>query len=98
MAYCRNCGATIDEKAVICPKCGVSQQSDTDSGSIGYGILGFFIPIVGLILYLTWKDTKPKTAKSAGVGALVSFIMSLAFTFIYIMLVFVIFASIGMSY
>ncbi|HIW48815.1 MAG TPA: hypothetical protein H9687_06030 [Firmicutes bacterium] len=46
-----------------------------DSGSIGWGILGFCIPIVGLILFLVWKDQKPKTAKVAGIGALISFII-----------------------
>ena len=30
------------------------------------------IPVVGLILWLVWKDTKPQTAKAAGIGALVS--------------------------
>jgi hypothetical protein len=43
-----------------------------DSGSIGWGVLGFFIPLVGLILFLVWKDTKPKSAKAAGIGALIS--------------------------
>lgn len=42
-----------------------------DSGSAGWGVLGFFIPIVGLILFLVWKDTKPKSAKAAGIGALI---------------------------
>lgn len=83
MAYCRNCGSEIDDKAVICPKCGVPQttvsnynsnSSINDNGGLGWGILGFFIPIVGLILFLVWKDTKPKTSKAAGIGALVSVI------------------------
>lgn len=49
---------------------GYSQQSN-DSGSFGWAVLGFFIPLVGLILWLVWKDTKPKSAKMAGIGALV---------------------------
>ena len=36
---------------------------------------GFCIPIVGLILFLVWKDQKPRTAKVAGVGALISVIV-----------------------
>lgn len=47
-----------------------------DTGSIGWGVLGFFIPIVGLILFLVWNSTKPRNAKSAGIGALVSVILS----------------------
>ena len=37
--------------------------------------LGFFIPIVGLILYLVWKDQTPLKAKSAGKGALIGAIV-----------------------
>lgn len=36
------------------------------------GLLGCCIPIVGLILFLVWKDSRPNTAKSAGIGALVA--------------------------
>ena len=37
-----------------------------------WGLLGCCVPIVGLVLFLVWKDTKPKTAKAAGIGALVA--------------------------
>lgn len=75
MAFCRNCGKEIDNRAVICPYCGVPQENKpevVDSGSFGWGLLGCCIPLVGLILFLVWKDTKPKSAKAAGIGALVS--------------------------
>ena len=73
MAFCKKCGAQIDDQAVICPACGVPQNSaPVDNGGFGWGALGCCIPVVGLILFLVWKDTKPKTAKAAGVGALVS--------------------------
>ena len=46
MAYCRNCGAPISDKAVICPRCGVAQSGSgeglNDSGSLGWGVLSFF--------------------------------------------------------
>ena len=74
MAFCRNCGAQIDDQAVVCPKCGVAQgagMSTSDSGGFLWGLLGCCIPLVGLILFLVWKDTKPKTSKAAGIGALV---------------------------
>ena len=32
----------------------------------------FCIPLVGLILFLVWRDNKPKNAKAAGIGALIS--------------------------
>lgn len=82
MAYCKNCGAQIDDKAVICPSWGVPQNNTpavVDNGGFGWRVPGCCIPIVGLILFLVWKDTKPKTAKSAGIGALVSVICSVVF-------------------
>lgn len=73
MAYCKNCGSQIDDRAVICPRCGVSlENKPVDNGGFGWGVLGCCLPIVGLILFLVWKDTKPKSAKAAGIGALVS--------------------------
>lgn len=50
-----------------------------DSGSIGWAILGFIIPIVGIVLYFVWRTTKPKCAKMAGIGALVSVVIALLF-------------------
>lgn len=83
--FCRNCGAQIDDNVVICPKCGVSQvqilqkKTPPDKGGFGWGLLGFCIPIVGLILFIVWKDLKPLTAKAAGIGALISVIILLLF-------------------
>ena len=42
-----------------------------DNGGLLWGLLGCCIPLVGLILFIMWKDQKPKTAKAAGIGALV---------------------------
>ena len=76
MAFCKNCGQEIDDNAVVCVHCGVAQQAAkpevVDNGGFGWGLLGCCIPIVGLILFLVWKDNKPKSAKAAGIGALVS--------------------------
>ena len=58
------------------PQPAYSPQSN-DSGSFGWAVLGFFIPLVGLILWLVWKDSKPKSAKMAGIGALVGVGISL---------------------
>ncbi|MFR2847242.1 MAG: hypothetical protein ACLTC4_08930 [Hungatella hathewayi] len=51
----------------------------TDNGGFGWGLLGFCIPIVGLILFLVWKGEKPKTAKANGMGALISVIIGVVF-------------------
>ncbi|ONI46420.1 hypothetical protein AN641_00105 [Candidatus Epulonipiscioides gigas] len=79
MKFCYKCGEEIDSEAVICPKCGVPQSNTAlvvDDGNIGWGILGCCIPIVGLILFIVWRDQKPRTAKQAGLGALISVILS----------------------
>ena len=36
----------------------------------GLGILCFLFPIIGLILFIVWKDSKPLKAKGAGKAAL----------------------------
>ena len=79
MAFCKYCGAQIDDNAVVCTSCGTAQNTApavVDKGGFGWGLLGWCVPIVGLILFLVWKDTKPKTAKAAGIGALVSTILA----------------------
>lgn len=86
--YCRNCGQPIDDNATVCQNCGTYQNKNPnveDNGGIGWGLLGCCIPVAGLVLFLVWKDTKPKTAKAAGIGALVSVILGI----LYYLLVFV---------
>lgn len=36
--FCRNCGTQIDEKAEICPKCGVRQEMYKNTSSINFSI------------------------------------------------------------
>lgn len=50
-----------------------------DNGGFLWSLLGCCIPLVGLILFLVWKDQKPKTAKAAGIGALVSVVLWVVF-------------------
>lgn len=87
MKYCQKCGREIMDEAVICPGCGCPTNGNgvhnqADSSSIGWALLGYFIPIVGLILYLTWKDSMPLKAKSAGKGALISVCVSVILSII----------------
>jgi len=41
------------------------------SGNIGWGFLGFFIPLAGLVLYCVWRQERSKDAHYAGVGAII---------------------------
>lgn len=65
-------------------------QSAKEGGAVGWGILGFFIPIVGFILWLVWKDEHPARSRSAGIGCLVSVCLGVVGVILYVVLVFVI--------
>jgi uncharacterized membrane protein YvbJ len=84
MAYCQNCGSELNQGADVCLSCGKSitpttsyNATNTTSNSeanFGWGCLGFFIPLIGFILYLVWLSdpNKKEAGKAAGLGALIS--------------------------
>lgn len=76
----------------------VMQPTAQDNGSFGWAVLGFFIPIAGLILYLVWKTEKPLSARRAGIGALVSVIVGAVFTVLLIVVEVVILAHTPILY
>lgn len=94
--YCKNCGKNIDDSATYCINCGTRFDNNinktNDRSNFGFAILGFFIPIVGLILFLIYEGKKPKRAKSAGKGALVGFITKIVLSIILVIL-YVVFAA-----
>ena len=73
--FCKKCGKEILDDAVICVHCGCSTQQTQaivaagDAPSTGMAVLGFFIPLVGLIIWAINKDSKPQMAKSAVTSA-----------------------------
>lgn len=95
--YCKNCGGFIDSASTYCKNCGANLNSiqntnaTDDNSSFGFAILGFFIPILGLIFFLVYEGKKPKRAKSAGKGALIGFITKIVITIILVVL-YVVFA------
>lgn len=76
----------------------VMQPTAQDNGSFGWAVLGFFIPIAGLILYLVWRTEKPLSARRAGIGALVSVIVGAVFTVLLIVVEVVILAHTPILY
>lgn len=88
--YCYNCGKENLPEAIACVGCGVAiknsnevhgkQVSPNDAKSFGYGLLGFLFPLIGLIMFLVWKEEFPLRAKSAGKGALISVIINVVIT------------------
>lgn len=65
-----------------------------ESGA-GWGVLGFFFPVVGLILFLVWKDDHPARSKGAGIGALVSVILYVVFIILYVIIIVIAAGSAG---
>lgn len=57
--------------------------------SAGWGVLCFFFPVVGLILFLVWHDTYPLRAKMCGKGALISVIVYAAAVVLMLVIVFI---------
>ena len=96
--YCKYCGRIIDDDSKYCVNCGNNMNNDNggtiseDAPSKGFAILGFFIPIIGLILYLVYERKQPKRAKSAGKGALIGFITKIV-VYIVIVILYIILAS-----
>lgn len=57
--------------------------AQNDSGSFGWAVLGFFIPLVGLILWLVWKDSQPKNSIQSRNGFIAGLIVQVVFYIIY---------------
>ena len=97
--YCTNCGREIDDKAAVCLGCGCEVKNVRNSakvtGSIGWGFLGFFVPLAGFILWAVLNDTQPKNAKKAGIGAIIGVVASVVGVVLLYVLYFAILLFIG---
>ena len=93
--FCDHCGSELSRMAQPAPGYAyqaASTASAQDAPSGGFAALGFFFPLIGLILYIAWKDQTPLRAKSCGKGALAGFITS---TVLSVLLVIVYFVWLG---
>gem|GEM_PF-711596 len=75
---CSRCGEDHDVDSGVCPDCEnegktevAGNREDPTVGRLGILFLG--IPIVGFIMYLFWRVSKPEKAKTAGCLALLGF-------------------------
>lgn len=82
--YCDRCGKEIKNGANFCDNCGkclnekVGTKKTSDDNYSFWTALGcFFVPLLGLILFICYRTTKPLIAKSAGIGALTMGVCSL---------------------
>ncbi len=79
--YCQSCGSETKPQQEICTSCGVKligKTNSNDKPSTIANIGSFCFPIVGLILYLVWKQDKPIAAKSACNWTLIGIGVSIA--------------------
>lgn len=92
--YCQNCGCETKIGQKLCIKCGFdlvtedtfvkSKSFDESDYDMGFALLGFFIPIVGLIMYVIMKDDKPYKAHSLLKGVIWSLWIGLIVFILYI--------------
>lgn len=67
MKFCSQCGKEIMNEAVICPNCGSAVgklNTVGDSSGLAWSIISFLFPLLGIILYLVWRDDRPLRSKS----------------------------------
>ncbi len=86
--YCKNCGSKLVFKIGTCKRCGLNydfrtsdEKKEENKGfKIGWAILGFFLPVIGLMLFLAWRKTNKVKSKSVGAGALIGELLSIVIT------------------
>ena len=70
--FCKNCGKEIPDNSITCTNCGAPTGNAEDTSNVGWALLGFFVPVAGIVLYFVWKNQKPKTAKKCITGFFVN--------------------------
>ncbi len=91
--YCKNCGSNINNYADRCPICGTYTQTaqpvntidSEDKHSFWWGLLSFLSTLTGFVLYAIWHREMPKRAKSCLIGAILSFVLWIAFVVVSIL-------------
>mgnify|MGYP000217160981 CR=1 FL=1 len=76
------------------PRHPMGELPPTQAPSV-WAVLGFFIPLVGLILWMIWKNDRPGDAGMAGKGALVSVIINVVLFILWIVFAGILFAASG---
>lgn len=103
--YCKNCGKVIDERAFVCPYCGVQTGNNASAANnqtnvlaiVGF-VLAFLVPIAGLICSIIGKREAPKYGGNgkglATAGIVISIVeMALAVILIIIYIIVVVIAA-----
>jgi len=77
--FCVRCGKEIDDKADVCIHCGVYTEPQkkllNDSSSALLALFAFFFPVVGIVLWLVYENSRPLRANSFKKGAITGFVL-----------------------
>lgn len=94
--YCKNCGKEIDDKAAVCPYCGVlasrerlEEGKETNVLAIVGFILSFFIAVAGLVCSILGRkkaDELGGSGKQLATAGIVISIASMALALLLIVL------------
>ena len=96
--YCNKCGSPVNDSDEFCRKCGVRRKAESakpiappveEDASIGWGVLGFFFPVIGMALCLFWRDEHRKRSTMAGKGAAVVAVLETVVVAVYIIVYFI---------
>lgn len=74
--FCTNCGNELDDRAIMCPKCGIaltqtvanSGQTQSNGMAIAGFVLSFFIPLLGLIFSILGLKRSKETNNGKGLS------------------------------
>ena len=84
--FCSKCGKEIMDEAVVCIHCGCAVNgaknvsaaaTGEDTTNVALNILGFLIPLVGLIMYCVMYSSTPRKANQIGLFSLIGFAINL---------------------
>lgn len=67
--FCTNCGAAIRETEVPAVK-SIDKKRQNKEIKTALWVLGFLLPLIGLIVWIAMMNSDPVKARSAGKGAL----------------------------
>ena len=89
--FCKNCGKEIDDRAVVCPNCGVQvgtvapAENKTNVLAIVGFIFAFIMPIVGLICSIIGRNKAPECGGNglATAGIVISVVWMVLVIIIY---------------
>ena len=106
--YCKYCGEEINEKAVICPKCGQiinaealgrttsSTSNQTNVLALVGFILSFFVSIAGLVCSIIGYKKAPEyggNGKNLALAGIIISAISIALSIIYVIAIFGIYGT-----